>query len=98
MSDPQSTRSFLSDLLDRLEKAERIYAADRLSVCQLRSVRRRIADVRRYQADMDRDPEFHAPLVNGFLGPNGWGALIDDLCREADRLAGRSSRPCSAPG
>lgn len=84
MSKPEQAQALLSDQRRRLENAIRIYSSDPLDICFLNDCRAQLRRVASWEADMTRDAEFFAPLVLGFMGPNGWGPLIDLLCRQAE--------------
>lgn len=45
-----------------------------------------------FERDMNISPEFHAPLVLGFMGENGWAPLIRHVCRTAPKFADHSLR------
>lgn len=80
-------RDLLAEQRAGLEYALGVFCANRLELFNRNSARRRLADVIRHQHDMNRDPEFFAPLVLGFQGENGWAPLIRTLISDAHRIA-----------
>lgn len=91
MADPmaklQQAEALLAGQREGLEAALEVWSRENSAYArqQHRNVWTRLVDVKRHQADMARAPDFFAPLVLGFQGPNGWGPYIEALIREAEQ-------------
>ena len=76
----QAARALLLDQKKRLEKVVR----EDSFPCTTASAKRLLGMVKSWQRDVERNPDLHAPLALGFMGPNGWGPLIDATCRDSE--------------
>jgi len=86
-----AARAMLAQQSGRLERAVAVFAGDRRETCNLAGARAMLARVKSWQAE----PDLMVELAPGFMGPNGYGPLIDLLCRDSEGLARplRSRRP-----
>ncbi len=88
-----AARAMLAAQRGLLERAIAAFASDPHQSCNLESARRMLKRVRAWQADGDIMVE----LAKGFMGSNGYGPLIDQLCRDAADLEARRARSDAAP-
>ena len=91
MSDPAkvaAARQMLDSQKARLERAIARIEADGADPWSLAQARRMLDRVESWRRDRDA----FVTLALGFMGPNGWGPLLDMICDDAEAVPATAQR------